>query len=498
MSLGTAWTKDLALAPLVAERARALFVGGEWVEPQGGGTIPVVDPATGREIARVARGMAADVDRAVAAARKAFESGPWPKMTGQARGKLLWKLADLIEMHRDEIALIETIDVGKPLAASRAVDAIGAAEKLRYVSGWASKINGETFDLTVPGDHHAYTLREPVGVAGLIVPWNFPFMMAISKLAEALAAGCTVVLKPAEQTSLATVRLGELVQLAGIPEGVVNIVTGYGPEAGQAMAEHPGIDKISFTGSTKVGKQILAACAGNLKRLSLELGGKSPAFVFSDADFDLAVQGVFRNIFYNTGQVCAAGSRVYAHKSVYDKLVAELSSRAKALRMGPGIDLQTELGPVVSQQQLDRVLGYVASGIAEGATVVTGGKRHGSQGFMVEPTILADTTAQMKVRREEIFGPVLCVTPFDDNDLDALAVEANDTEYGLSAFVYTRDLSTAHRMARKIKAGIVRINGAGVNPAAPFGGYKQSGWGRVSGREGVLAYTEQKSVIMAL
>jgi phenylacetaldehyde dehydrogenase len=419
-------------------------------------------------------------------------------MSGAVRAKLLWKLADLVEANREELEILETLDNGKPLATCRMVDAIGAAEKLRYAAGWATKIHGETINPILPGTYHAYTMREPVGVAGLIVPWNFPLVMAVSKISEALAAGCTVIVKPAEQTSLTTLRLGELIQESGIPSGVVNIITGFGPEAGQALAEHPGVDKISFTGSTAVGKALLATCAGNLKRVTLELGGKSPAVVFGDADFDVALEGVFRNIFYNAGQVCAAGSRVYAHRSIYDRLVSALSDRAKALRIGPGVDLDTQLGPLVSDRQLDRVSGYIDAGIAAGATLVTGGKRRGDKGYFVEPTILADTTAHMTVRREEIFGPVLCVTPFEENDLEAIAAEANNTEFGLCAFVYTRDLSIAHRMARKIKAGTIRVNGAGVDYTMPFGGYKQSGWGRENGVEGVLGFTELKSVVMAI
>lgn len=494
----TSWTSGFTLEASVANTPRRLFIAGAWVDSDSGQTIPVIDPSSGQEVALISRASISDVDRAVRAARKAFDSGPWPSMTGPARAKLLWKLADLIEAHADELGLLESIDGGKPLAMARAVDAMGSAEKLRYTSGWASKIFGTTFSPNQVGDFHAYTVREPIGVAALIVPWNFPLNMAMAKMSEALTAGCTVIVKPAEQTSLGTLRLAELVQAAGIPEGVVNIVTGYGPEVGQALAEHPGVDKLSFTGSTAVGKQLVRTCAASLKRLTLELGGKSPAFVFGDADLEVAVRGVARNIYYNAGQVCSAGSRLYAHRSIYDRLVAALADKAQSLRVGPGIDPQTELGPLVSDRQLERVTAYVDSGVREGASIVTGGKRHGDRGYFLEPTILADTDASMTVRREEIFGPVLTVTPFEDDDLQALAAEANNTEYGLSAYVYTRDLSTAHRMARLIKSGTVRVNGAGLDFTVPFGGFKQSGWGREHGLEGVLSYTELKSVVMAL
>jgi phenylacetaldehyde dehydrogenase len=496
--MSEAWTLEKTLSPHAMDRPKTLFIGGEWVAPIRPDTIPAVDPANGQEIARFSRGGAQDVDRAVRAARLALEAGSWPKMSGQARAKLLWTLADRLEAHRDEFALLETLDVGKPIGMSMAVDVGGAVEKLRYSAGWATKIFGKTFSPTLPGEYHAFTAREPVGVCGLIVAWNFPLGMAVAKMADALAAGCTVVLKPAEQSSLTTLRLGELIEEIGFPAGVVNIVTGYGPEVGQALADHPDVDKISFTGSTATGKRLVAACAGNLKRLTVELGGKSPAVVFADSDFEVAVQGVFRNIFYNTGQICAAGSRAFVQRTIYDKMVAALAEKAQALRVGPGVEPSSELGPLISDKQLERVTGYVESGLEAGAKLVTGGARLGSQGYFMEPTILADTDRTMRVRQEEIFGPVLCIMPFDDDDLDQLAKSANDTDYGLNAFIYTRDLSRAHRLARKIKAGVVRVNGAGIDPTVPFGGYKQSGWGREQGEEGVLGFTELKSVVMAL
>jgi phenylacetaldehyde dehydrogenase len=493
------WTENQRLSRSIANAPRGMFIGGQWITAaQETETIPVIDPSTGQEVGLIARGRAVDVDRAVHAARSAFDNGKWRTLNGSARAQLMLKLADLIESNADELALLETIDGGKPIKMSKLVDVLGAVAKLRYASGWATRIFGETLEPAQSGSFHTFTVREPVGVAALIVPWNFPLIMAVSKMSEALAAGCTVVIKPAEQTSLATLRLGELVAEAGFPEGVVNIVTGYGREAGQALAEHPFVDKLSFTGSTAVGKALMQICSGNLKRLTLELGGKSPAMVFADADFDATVTAVLRNFSYNAGQNCAAGSRVYVQQDIYEKFVNELSARAKSLKIGPGIDPDTQLGPLISEGQLERVSGYIESGIADGAKVITGGGRVGSKGYFIEPTILANTNASMSVRREEIFGPVVAVTPFEERDLDAIAREANNTDYGLCAYVYTRDLSTAHRMVRLIKAGTVRVNGAGIDYTLPFGGYKQSGWGRENGVEGVHAYTELKSVIMAI
>jgi phenylacetaldehyde dehydrogenase len=496
MSTSTDQVTSSGLPPEIAATPRRMLVGGRWTAARSGETIPVYDPATGGQITAIPRADAQDVDDAVAAARRAFDDGPWPRLPAGERGRLLNVLADLIERHAGELALIETLDNGKPIVAARAADIGGSIAKLRYVAGWTDKLHGTT--VRSDGELHAFTVREPIGVAALIVPWNFPLMMAVSKLSEALAAGCCAILKPAEQTSLSALRLGELICEAGFPEGVVNVVTGLGPEAGAALVEHPGVDKVSFTGSTAVGKSVLTAAAVNMKRLTLELGGKSPSFVFGDADIDRATESVARNIFYNAGQVCAAGSRVYAHASVYDELVEQLVAKARALKIGPGIDETTELGPLVSDRQRDRVLGYIASGVEEGAVVACGGAAYGDAGYFVQPTILAETTAAMRVRREEIFGPVLCVSRFEDTTLEALAIEANDTDYGLSAFVYTRDLATAHRMGRLIKAGFVRVNGAGLDWSIPFGGYKQSGWGRENGPEGVMAFTELKAISMAL
>jgi phenylacetaldehyde dehydrogenase len=474
------------------------LIGGKWLEARSGKTFSVYNPSDGQVIAQVADSDKADVDLAVAAARAAFDGGPWTKMTPQERAKLIWKLGDAIEAHADELALIETLDNGKPLKLARLIDIAGTAEKFRYYAGWATKLTGETVDVSMPGNWHTYTLREPVGVAGLIVPWNFPLMMAATKMAPALAAGCTVILKPAEQTPLSAIRLGELIQEVGFPEGVVNIVTGFGETAGAAITEHPGVDKVSFTGSTEVGKIILNAARGNLKRVTLELGGKSPVIVFPDADIEKTIEGAARCIFFNTGQVCAAGSRLFAHKKVFDRVVEGMAQRAQKLKIGAGVEADTELGPVVSQEQLERVTGYLQAGAKAGARAVTGGGRVDRAGYFVQPTILTDTTADMSVRREEIFGPVVCAMSFDEADLDRIAAEANDTPYGLSAYIWTRDLGTAHKMVRKIKAGFVRVNGGGLDNALPFGGYKQSGWGRENGREGVEVYTELKSVMVGL
>ena len=476
-----------------------MLIGGKWIEARSGETFPVEDPATQEIIGHVPSGDKADVDQAVAAARRAFDSGPWPRLSPADRSRMVWTLGDLLEKHADEFAQLEALDNGKPVKNARRDDIGGSIAMFRYMAGWATCLNGETIPVSSPGNWHAYTMREPVGVVGQIIPWNFPLMMAAWKLAPALAAGCTIVLKPAEQTPLSALRFGELIAEAGIPDGVVNIVTGFGETAGAALAEHPEVDKVAFTGSTEVGKLIVKAAAGNLKRVSLELGGKSPAIVFPDADLDRAVAGTAEAIFYNQGQCCTAGSRLFAHKSVYDKVVEGIMARAGKIKVGHGLDPSVELGPLVSKEQHTRVTGYIESGRKQGATVATGGHIIGNQGYFVEPTVLLKTDRSMRVVREEIFGPVVCVQSFDDDDLDAVAKFANDTEYGLQASVWTRNLKVAHTMAKKIKAGTICINNHNYgDPAWPFGGYKQSGWGREMGKEVMENYTETKSVAVNL
>lgn len=488
----------LPLPAILAQPLR-LLIDGEWRDCQSGARLDITNPSTGQVFAQAAAGDAADIDAAVRAARRAFDAGSWTSMRPADRARLLWKLAEAIEKHGDELALLETLNTGKPLKMARAFDVTLAAECLRYNAGWATKLNGETRAVSLPGEWHAYTLREPVGVVGLIVPWNVPLAMAVSKIAPALAAGCTVVLKPAELTPVTAVRLGELIQEVGFPPGVVNIVTGLGTTAGQALVDHPGVDKVSFTGSTAVGKSILSSAGGNLKRVSLELGGKSPVFIFPDADLERAMDAAARGIFGNTGQVCAAGSRLFVHRSVFDQVIEGVAQRAKKLRVAPGLQSDSEIGPVISARQRERVMAYIDSGREEGAEVVAGGGALQGEGFFIQPTILVNTSSTMKVVREEVFGPVLCTQIFDSESIDDLAVRANDTDFGLSASIWTRDLSVAHKLVRRIKSGNVRVNAsAALDFAMPFGGYKQSGWGRENGREGVEAYTELKSVAMDL
>jgi len=490
-------SEPLTLVRSFLARTQALFIDGKFVPARSGETFEVINPATGEVFAKASAGAAADIDLAVKAARRAFDSGPWSAMNPSVRRNLMWKLADALEKNGDEIAILETLNNGMPLSMARSM-VTGGAECLRYNAGWAGKINGETPTISAP-NHHVYTLREPVGVVGAITPWNGPLAMAVAKIAAALAAGCTVVLKPAELTPLTAIRLAELIAEVGFPPGVVNVVTGFGDPAGKALVNHPEVDKISYTGSTVVGKSIVAAAAGNLKRVALELGGKSPVIIFPDADLERATASAAEGIFRNAGQACVAGSRLYVHKKVFDQVVRGVVERAKTLKVGSGIQSDTQMGPLISQKQLDRVSGYVQSGKEQGAEIVVGGKRVEGKGYFMQPTVLAETNRDMRVVQEEIFGPVVCAMPIDNEDLDRIVSVANDTEYGLSSSIWTRDISLAHKLARRIKAGTVRINGGmGLDYAMPFGGYKQSGWGRENAREGVEAYTEVKTVSVAL
>src|ERR1051326_3407667 len=440
------------------EKPRKMLINGNWVDVVSGKTFPTYDPSTGEVLAQVAEGDSEDINLAVKAARRAFEAGPWRKMTASDRGRLIWKLGDLIEAHLEEFAYLDSLDNGKPLTIARAADVPLAAELFRYMAGWATKMEGNTIPLSVPytpkARYLSYTLREPIGVVGQIIPWNFPLLMAAWKLGPALATGCTVVLKPAEQTPLSALRLGELITEAGFPEGVVNIVPGFGEAA--ALAAHPDVDKVAFTGSTEVGKLIVHAATGNLKKISLELGGKSPNVVFKDADLDTTIAGAASAIFFNHGQCCCAGSRLYVEKPIFDQVVEGISERAKKIKLGPGLDPSTEMGPLVSEEQLKRVCGYMESGLSEGAKTTVGGHRAGDRGYFVEPTVLVETKKNMKVVEEEIFGPVVTAMPF--SDVEEVVPVANDNIYGLAAGVWTSDLSKAHRMAEHLRAGTVWIN----------------------------------------
>jgi phenylacetaldehyde dehydrogenase len=479
---------------------RQMFINGQWVDTASGKTFETPNPATGETLARVAEGDAEDINRAVRAARSAFDDGPWGRMTPSERGRIVWKVGDLILEHVDELAQLESLDNGKPFLVAQAADVPLAADLFHYMAGWATKIEGNTINISVPympgANFHSYTLREPIGVVGQIIPWNFPLLMAAWKLGPALATGCTVVLKPAEQTPLTALRLAELIAEAGVPDGVVNVVPGYGETAGAALAAHPDVDKVAFTGSTEVGKLIVQAAAGNLKKLTLELGGKSPNIVFDDAE-DSAIAGAANAIFFNHGQCCVAGSRLFVQESRYDEVVDGVAEIAKSIKLGSGLDPTTQMGPLVSDEQFRRVTGFLESGKADGATALTGGGRFGDRGYFVEPTVLTNTRPDMKVVREEIFGPVVVAEKF--SSLDEIAAEANDTTYGLGAGIWTKDISKAHALAKKIRAGTVWINCYNVFDASlPFGGYKQSGWGREMGHEVLNNYTEVKAVTTLL
>ncbi|MBI2159066.1 MAG: aldehyde dehydrogenase family protein [Candidatus Rokubacteria bacterium] len=474
--------------------AGQLFIGGAWRAPVSGETYKTINPANEEPSAEVGKGDERDIDLAIAAARKAFDQGPWPRMSAADRGRIVWKLGELIQQNLDEMARLESLNTGKTMFDSGKVEIPFAAEVFRYYAGWATKIHGET--LALRDNAFTFTLRQPVGVVGAIVPWNFPFLLSSWKIAPALAAGNTVVLKPASLTPLTALKFAELCQQAALPEGVFNVVTGPGGTVGMAMVRDPRVDKIAFTGSTEVGKAIMREAAGTLKRLSLELGGKSPNIVFADADMDAAVKGAMTGIFYNKGEVCAAGSRLFVEEKIHAEFMAQLTERVKGLKVGDPMDKATRMGPVVSRQQMETVLGYIEAGKHEGARLVAGGGRANvgsGKGYFVEPTIFDGVTNRMKIAREEIFGPVLSVIPFTSVD-DGLAL-GNETTYGLAAAVWTRDVAKALRAARAIRAGTVWVNAYNLFDAAlPFGGFKESGFGREMGSVGLDHYTEVKTV----
>src|ERR1700722_70572 len=479
----------------VAISATKLLINNRWVSSESGRTFATMNPSTGEEICQVAEADAVDVDKAVKAARGAFE-GPWRKMRASERGRLLYRLADLIEANADELARLETLDNGKPLSIAKAVDVAKTVACYRYFAGWADKVQGKT--IPIDGDFFCYTRHEPIGVIGQIIPWNYPLLMQAWKLAPALATGNTIVMKPAEQTPLSALRLGELILEAGFPEGVVNLLPGFGSTAGAAIARHMDVDKVAFTGSTEVGRLIMEAAAkSNLKRISLELGGKSPNIIFSDTDLDDAVEGAHLGLFVNQGQSCCAGSRVFVEETIYDEFVEKSIARARKRRVGDPLDPRTDQGPQVSASQFDRIMGYIESGKREGATLACGGERVGDRGYFIQPTVFADVRDEMKIAREEIFGPVMSIIPF--KDMDDVIARANRTTYGLAAGVWTRDIKKAHAVANSMRAGTVWVNCYHVlDTRAPFGGYKQSGMGRELGEYGLQQYTEVKAVTVKL
>ncbi|MBI2812158.1 MAG: aldehyde dehydrogenase family protein [Candidatus Melainabacteria bacterium] len=474
---------------------KQLLIDGKWVNAESGKTFETRNPATDQVIGKVAEGSKADVDKAVKAARKAVEDGPWRKMSTAQRAKLMFKLADLIEKNADQLAQLETLDNGKPINESKHIDVPQTIETFRYYGGWATKIEGETINANP--NMFTYTLREPVGVVGQIIPWNFPMLMAAWKLGPALACGNAIVLKPAEQTPLTALRIGELILEAGFPEGVVNIITGYGADsAGSAISNHMDIDKVAFTGEDKTGREIVKASVGNLKRVSLELGGKAPNIVFADADIDAAVKGAITGIFFNQGQVCCAGSRLFLEKSIHDEFMSKLLARVAKMQQGPGMDEKTQIGPQVSKDQQDRILSYIDIAKKEGASVACGGDAPAgdlAKGYFVKPTIFTGVNNDMRIAQEEVFGPVLAVIPF--NTVEEVAEQANKITYGLSGAVWTSDVKKAHKLAAQIKAGTVWVNCVNMlDPAIPFGGYKMSGYGRELGKHSIDLYTNIKSV----
>ena len=496
---------EVALEPSVKQfidTPRKMLIGGQWVTSESGETFDVYNPSNDQVIAHAQSAGKADVDKAVKAARKAFDDGPWTKMTPAERQQIVWKIGDLIMHYQEELAQLESLDNGKPISIARAADVPLAAEMFRYMAGWATKLNGDLISPSVPyapgAEWMAYTRREAVGVCGQIIPWNFPLLMAAWKLAPALACGNTVVMKLAEETPLSGLKLAEIMQEAGVPDGVVNIITGFGEEAGAPLAAHPLVDKIAFTGSTEVGRLIVDAAKGNLKKVSLELGGKSPNIVLEDADVEKSIAGAANAIFFNHGQCCAAGSRLFVHEKIYDQVVEGVANYARNIKMGPGLDPETQMGPLVSRTQFDRVTGFLDSGKSQGASFAAGGDRMDSDGYFVKPTVLVDVKDDMKVFQEEIFGPVVTASKFSDFD-EELVKRANDTVFGLASGIWTQDISKAHRLAKQLRAGTVWVNCYNIFDAAlPFGGYKQSGWGREMGEQVLNNYTETKTVTVGL
>ena len=488
-----ATTRKIVVPPQI--RQTKCFIGGEWVSSVSGKTFETINPATEEVICQVAEGDAADIDLAVKAARHAIENGPWGTMDARDRGALIYKLAELIEADMDELVALESLDNGKPVSESRAVDLPLVIDCLRYYAGWADKIHGKT--IPIRGNHFVYTRREPVGVAGQIIPWNFPMLMTAWKWGPALAAGCTIVMKPAEQTPLSCLRMARLAQKAGFPDGVINVVPGYGPTAGGAIVKHPGIDKITFTGEHTTAKIIMRQAAETLKRLTFELGGKSPNIVFADANLDAAVEGAHLGLFLNQGQCCCAGTRLFVEAAAHDEFVEKIIAKAKCRKLGDPMDTSTEQGPQVDRAQFDKIMRYIDLGNQQGAHCVAGGKRFGDRGYFVEPTVFTGVTDDMSIATDEIFGPVMNIFKF--NDIEEVVERANNTSYGLAAAVWTQDIGKAHNMAKRLQAGTVWVNCYDVlDAAAPFGGFKRSGIGRELGEAALNNYLEDKTVTVSL